>query len=82
MIGVVGKAEVTVHRLLSEPVLKLVAPLWSLTHPTFSPPPFYPSFPGVSNPFSHRAIHCFGILRGVSPEGSRNVVAVRGEAGE
>lgn len=45
MIGVVGKLEVTVHRLLSESVLKVVV-LCHLsghlhrTHPTLPPPPF------------------------------------------
>lgn len=81
MIGVVGKLEVTVHRLLSEPVLKVVVLCHHSYIPLF-PHRHFSLFSGVSKPFSHRAVQCFGILRGVSPEASRNVVSVRGEAGE
>lgn len=82
VIGVVGKSEVTVHRLLSGPVLKsscTLSPLWSLIHPTLPHRFFtFTFFYVVSTPPSH----CSGIWRGVSPEGSRNVLSVRGETGE
>ena len=65
-----------------EPVLKVAVLCHHSTHTSHSPPTaFSPLFSGVSKPFSHRAIHCFGVLRGVSPEGSRNVVSLRGGSG-
>ena len=82
------KCEVTVHRLLSGLVLKsrssctsYLSPLWSLIHPTL-PHRFFTFFYGVSTPPSHRAAHCFGILRGVSPESSRNILPVKGGSGK
>ena len=70
-IGVVGKSEVTAHGLLSELVL---------IHPTL-PHRFFTFFYGVSTSPSHRATHYSGILRGVSPEGSRNIRFGKGGSG-